>query len=55
MVVNSITELFYSLDDESLIRMAVNQNGKNLQQFCILLSLDFQIENEFNAYKLQKN
>jgi hypothetical protein len=49
--INSISTLFYSLDDETLIKMALHEGGKNLRDFCILLSVDAQIEKEIEKYK----
>lgn len=50
--INSISTLFYSLDDETLIKMALHEKGKNLRDFCILLSVDIQIEKEIKEIKI---
>jgi hypothetical protein len=49
--INSISILFYSLDDETLTKMALHEKGKNLRDFCILLSVDIQIEKEIKEIK----
>jgi hypothetical protein len=49
--INSISILFYSLDDEILTKMALHEKGKNLRDFCILLSVDIQIEKEIKEIK----
>lgn len=47
--INSIRDLLDSLDDETLIKMALLEKGKNLIDLCLLLSLDLQIEKEMEA------
>lgn len=47
--INSVKDLLDSLDNETLIKMALLEKGKNLIDLCLLLSLDLQIEKEMEA------
>ena len=45
-MVNSIISLFYSLDDDVLVKMASTGGWENLKHLCILLTLDIQYEKD---------
>ena len=50
-MINSIISVFYSLDDKTLTKMAEFEGGESLKQFCILLTLDIQIEKEIKKHR----
>tara|TARA_Y100000385_G_scaffold281192_1_gene333581 strand:+ start:270 stop:437 length:168 start_codon:yes stop_codon:yes gene_type:complete len=49
-MVNSIISILYSLDDDTLIKMASFEEGEHLKQFCVLLTLDIQYEKDMEEY-----